>query len=118
MFLKIYLNHHLYLCNNSAYSNLDRHVFLSYRLIQFYLLGQIQTSKTFLYILHFSCLFFFYNFLQPVIIGVIALSGDKIIRCDIFATHDLFKNSYLGLLGNYYKWQQTYTHKSTSFKIL
>lgn len=51
--------------------------------------------------MHFSCLFFFYNFLQPVIIGVIALSGDKIIRCDIFATHDLFKNSYLGLLHSY-----------------
>ncbi|WP_290672508.1 DUF6569 family protein [Kordia sp.] len=34
-------------------------------------------------------------------VGVIAVSGNKVIGCDIFATHDLFKNAYQGLLHSY-----------------
>ncbi|MBC8754581.1 hypothetical protein H2O64_07840 [Kordia sp. YSTF-M3] len=50
-----------------------------------------------------SYLDFFKNKLinDTSIVGVIAVSGDKIVGCDIFATHDLFKNSYPGLLHSY-----------------
>lgn len=35
------------------------------------------------------------------VIGVIAVSGDKVIGCDIFATHSLFNNSFNNLLHAY-----------------
>lgn len=35
------------------------------------------------------------------VIGVIAVSGNKVIGCDIFATHQLFNNSYNNLLHAY-----------------
>jgi len=35
------------------------------------------------------------------VVGVIAVTADRIIGCDIFATHDLFTNSYNNLLKSY-----------------
>lgn len=35
------------------------------------------------------------------VVGVVAVSGDKVIGTDIFATHDLFVNSYNNLLHSY-----------------
>lgn len=35
------------------------------------------------------------------VIGVVVASGDKIVGCDLFATHDLFKNAYNSLLHSY-----------------
>lgn len=35
------------------------------------------------------------------VVGVIAVTADRIIGCDIFATHDLFTNSYNNLLTSY-----------------
>ncbi|MDB0062721.1 hypothetical protein N9F27_01345 [Crocinitomicaceae bacterium] len=35
------------------------------------------------------------------VIGVIAVTGDKVMGCDMFATHDLFINSYEGLIHSY-----------------
>ncbi|MBN4061952.1 MAG: hypothetical protein COA57_12340 [Flavobacteriales bacterium] len=38
---------------------------------------------------------------DPKVVGVVAVTGDKIISCDIFATHDLFANAYNNLLHSY-----------------
>lgn len=35
------------------------------------------------------------------VIGVVVASGDKIVGCDLFANHDLFKNAYNNLLHSY-----------------
>lgn len=35
------------------------------------------------------------------VIGVIAVTGDKVMGCDMFATHDLFIKSYEGLIHSY-----------------
>ncbi|GHN00582.1 hypothetical protein WSM22_20710 [Cytophagales bacterium WSM2-2] len=35
------------------------------------------------------------------VIGVVAVSGDKILGCDMFATHDLFEKHYQNLVGSY-----------------
>jgi ARG and Rhodanese-Phosphatase-superfamily-associated Protein domain len=35
------------------------------------------------------------------VIGVIAVTGDKVIGCDMFATHDLFIDSYVNLIHSY-----------------
>jgi len=35
------------------------------------------------------------------VVGIIAVTGDTVIACDIFATHDLFVNSYNNLLHSY-----------------
>ncbi|MDG1332432.1 MAG: hypothetical protein P8P74_08885 [Crocinitomicaceae bacterium] len=38
---------------------------------------------------------------DPNVIGVIAVTGDKVMGCDMFATHDLFISSYESLLHSY-----------------
>jgi hypothetical protein len=38
---------------------------------------------------------------DPSVIGVIAVTGDKVIGCDLFATHQLFNDSYSNLLHSY-----------------
>lgn len=38
---------------------------------------------------------------EPKVIGVIAVSGDKIIGSDMFATHDIFLKSYKNLIHSY-----------------
>ncbi len=38
---------------------------------------------------------------DPTVVGMIAVSGDKVIGCDIFATHDIFVNAYNNLLHSY-----------------
>jgi len=38
---------------------------------------------------------------DPRIVGMIAVSGDKVIGCDIFATHDIFTKAYNNLLYSY-----------------
>lgn len=35
------------------------------------------------------------------IIGVIAVSGDSILGCDMFATHDIFQKHYINLINSY-----------------
>jgi hypothetical protein len=35
------------------------------------------------------------------VIGMVAVSGDKILGCDMFATHGLFKSHYANLLNSY-----------------
>ncbi|MGH1388397.1 ARPP-1 family domain-containing protein [Kordia sp.] len=64
--------------------------------------AELAKSKTYTKDLN-SYLEFFKNKLinKSSVVGVIAVSGDKIIGCDIFATHDLFKNAYQGLLHSY-----------------
>jgi len=38
---------------------------------------------------------------EPDVIGVIAVTGDVILGCDMFATHDIFKKHYPNLLNSY-----------------
>lgn len=38
---------------------------------------------------------------QPDIIGVIVVSGDKVVGCDMFATSEIFKQNYVSLLHSY-----------------
>ncbi len=38
---------------------------------------------------------------DPNVVGVVAVTGDKVIGCDIFATNDLFNNAYDNLLHSY-----------------
>jgi hypothetical protein len=38
---------------------------------------------------------------QPDVIGVVVVTGDKILGCDMFATHDLFMKQYPNLLASY-----------------
>jgi len=38
---------------------------------------------------------------DPTVIGVIVISGDKVLGCDMFATHDLFKRNFENLLASY-----------------
>lgn len=38
---------------------------------------------------------------DPEVVGVVAVTGDKVIGCDIFATHDLFVNAYDNLVHAY-----------------
>jgi len=38
---------------------------------------------------------------DPKVVGVVAVTGDQIIGCDIFATHDLFVNAYDNLIHSY-----------------
>ncbi|MCF8298999.1 MAG: hypothetical protein K9J13_15735 [Saprospiraceae bacterium] len=38
---------------------------------------------------------------DPSVVGIVAVSGDKVIGCDIFATHDIFVNAYNNLLHSY-----------------
>ncbi|MBC8343658.1 MAG: hypothetical protein H8E61_06725 [Bacteroidetes bacterium] len=38
---------------------------------------------------------------DPSVVGMVAVSGDKVIGCDIFATHDIFVNAYNNLLYSY-----------------
>lgn len=38
---------------------------------------------------------------EPDVIGVIAVSGDGILGCDMFATHGLFEKNYANLLNSY-----------------
>lgn len=38
---------------------------------------------------------------DPTVVGMIAVSGNKVIGCDIFATHDIFTNAYNNLLYSY-----------------
>lgn len=38
---------------------------------------------------------------DPMVVGVVAVSGDKVIGCDIFATHQLFEAQYPALLHSY-----------------
>jgi hypothetical protein len=45
--------------------------------------------------------FFSSKFNQPDVIGVIIVSGDKVLGCDLFATHDLFALQYESLLHSY-----------------
>jgi hypothetical protein len=45
--------------------------------------------------------FFSSKFKQPDIIGVIIVSGDKVLGCDLFATHDLFALQFESLLHSY-----------------
>lgn len=37
----------------------------------------------------------------PSVIGVVAVTGDRVIGCDMFATPDLFRNAYPDLLKSY-----------------
>ncbi|WP_420574099.1 ARPP-1 family domain-containing protein [Kordia sp.] len=64
--------------------------------------AELEKSKTYTKDLSSYLNFFKNKFVNDTsIVGVIAISGDKIIGCDIFATHNLFKNSYQGLLHSY-----------------
>jgi hypothetical protein len=64
--------------------------------------AELAKSKTYTKDLNSYLAFFKDKFInQNNIVVVIALCGYKIIGCDIFATHDLFKNSYQGLLHSY-----------------
>jgi hypothetical protein len=45
--------------------------------------------------------FFSSKFKQPEVIGVIIVSGDKVLGCDLFATHDLFALQFESLLHSY-----------------
>jgi hypothetical protein len=45
--------------------------------------------------------FFSSKFKQPDVIGVIIVSGDKVLGCDLFATHDLFALQFESLLHSY-----------------
>lgn len=45
--------------------------------------------------------FFKNKFSDPSIIGVIVVTGDKIIGCDMFATHDIFAAQFNSLLHSY-----------------
>jgi len=38
---------------------------------------------------------------EPDVIGVIAVSGDSILGCDMFATHGMFEKNYHNLLNSY-----------------
>jgi hypothetical protein len=38
---------------------------------------------------------------QADVIGVIVVAGDKILGCDMFATHEIFENHYPNLLNSY-----------------
>lgn len=38
---------------------------------------------------------------MPQVIGVVAVTGDRVIGCDMFATPDLFRNAYTDLLKSY-----------------
>lgn len=38
---------------------------------------------------------------DPSVIGVVAISGDKVIGCDLFATHEMFNKAYDDLLNAY-----------------
>lgn len=38
---------------------------------------------------------------DPEVVGVVAVTGNEIIGCDIFASHDLFVNSYNNLIHSY-----------------
>jgi hypothetical protein len=38
---------------------------------------------------------------DPNVIGVVVVSGDKVLGCDMFATHDLFAQQYESLLHSY-----------------
>jgi len=38
---------------------------------------------------------------QPNVIGVIVVTGDKILGCDMFATHSIFEKQYPNLLNSY-----------------
>jgi len=38
---------------------------------------------------------------DPTVVGMIAVSGDRVIGCDIFATHDMFTKAYNNLLYSY-----------------
>lgn len=38
---------------------------------------------------------------QPDVIGVVVVTGDKILGCDMFATHDIFMKQYPNLLSSY-----------------
>ncbi len=38
---------------------------------------------------------------DPTVVGMIAVSGNKVIGCDIFATNDMFANAYKNLLHSY-----------------
>lgn len=65
-------------------------------------LTALQTSSTFSsdlekYVGHFGTLFA--N--QSDVIGVVAVAGDKILGCDMFATNDLFQKQYANLLNSY-----------------
>ncbi len=35
---------------------------------------------------------------DPEVVGMVAVSGNKVIGCDLFATHDIFENAYNNLL--------------------
>jgi hypothetical protein len=38
---------------------------------------------------------------EPDVIGVVAVSGNKILGCDMFASHELFKKHYSNLVNSY-----------------
>jgi hypothetical protein len=38
---------------------------------------------------------------EPDVIGFVAVSGDRILGCDMFATHALFADHYAGLINSY-----------------
>jgi hypothetical protein len=38
---------------------------------------------------------------QPDVIGVVVVTGDKILGCDMFATHEIFMKQYPNLLASY-----------------
>jgi hypothetical protein len=65
-------------------------------------LTALQGSSTFSsdlkkYVDHFGSLFANQN----DVIGVVVVAGDKILGCDMFATHELFQKQYASLLNSY-----------------
>jgi hypothetical protein len=38
---------------------------------------------------------------EPDVIGVVAVSGDSVLGCDMFANHEIFKQHYTGLVNSY-----------------